>query len=541
MGTAIACGFCGTNVPLRGALPGALYRCPACGQMIPVPQSPGAVDLIDRPAALPAVRRGGLSPVNRGTPERSPKLVSPAPCATSLHQSGQVRMLLFAAVGATALMFTIAAIWFASESRIVPKLQTADPIDDQPPETIATQVSIQTTPAGAQVLIDDNEAGTAPKNLSLTGRHTITARLAGYEDASTEIDTAEPTAVVTLVLKPKPARYTLRISPPDATVNLTPLIARISGVGTERLVEVEVPDGKRSVRLQVSLTGYTPLERVLTPQPGEVYTFDLTLAPVVTTINASATPSEAKLTLVSRGAQVESPGATDRSVWKITIADREHYRTENPRSPDTLEYRWSLDGYEDKTVTIRPIMFGTSQTETSRLKPNAPVQPPADDSLPDGWRDISESRSTATMAVITVEKDGTARTVGPFRVTSTGNRAGKETLEFNWPGSLWFMADGGSRGLKVHGTKKLMELRGGSIYEFDADRKPHVVSGQKYSVWISSDIQSPIYSGKSDTSAIRRELPAQQLVRLISIYHDGINNWRQVQTKDGVKGWMRGR
>jgi len=122
--------------------------------------------------------------------------------------------------------------------------------------------------------------------------------------------------------------------------------------------------------LRVALAGYTPLERTLTPKPGEATTLDLSLVrekPVVTTIHASATPVEAKLTLISRGAEVDPPGRGGRHVWKITITDPERYRKENPESPETLRYRWSLPIFTWILLPSRIIGLGSEDAHSQHL------------------------------------------------------------------------------------------------------------------------------------------------------------------------------
>lgn len=157
---------------------------------------------------------------------------------------------------------------------------------------------VLTSPSGASIYVNGQYRGTAPSaglNLSLApGTYTISARLSGYEEATTTI-TLNPgeTRSVTLTLVPIVRKGTLNIytDPVGASIYLN---GRYVGVAGSAGLRLEV-DANVVHRIVASMPDYEDASVEVQLSPNETRTIRLTLEPIVKvgTVSINSSPSNA--------------------------------------------------------------------------------------------------------------------------------------------------------------------------------------------------------------------------------------------------------
>jgi len=143
--------------------------------------------------------------------------------------------------------------------------------------------------------------------------------------------------------------------------------------------------------------------------------------------------------------------------------------------------------------------------------------------------------------VIVVEEDGTIATKFPGQFAGTVSdkdlqRGRLPSPTWDTPGTLWFMAEGGTRGVRYRGTV----LHEGKIYRFDHRNRPVPTEEGTYSVWISFDQPTSIYPRSDRTADPVAQVPAQEKVQLLFASASGREGWHRVRTAQGLEGWVSG-
>ncbi len=156
-------------------------------------------------------------------------------------------------------------------------------IDAQPP---APPVSfrVETTPAGAEILVGGESRGTSPASVeAAAGEVTIVARLEGHREATSTITLADGQAPVRMTLEALPYQLEVVTTPPGATV-------RAGGRSTTTPGRLVLPRPTREVRVQASLSGYTSASTNVAPTAFTA-TPDAMVARVELTLVAAPAPT----------------------------------------------------------------------------------------------------------------------------------------------------------------------------------------------------------------------------------------------------------
>ncbi len=154
-------------------------------------------------------------------------------------------------------------------------------------------IRVETTPAGASVLIDDQAKGTAPATISglTTGSHDVVAELKGYDSAGQRVtlSDAQPSAVVSLSLpaaKTAMGEADILSRPAGATVFMDGL-----KVGQTPLRGFRLRTGTR--RFKLTTEGFLNHIEFLKVEEGSPARLDARLVPLASVAPLSAPPSEA--------------------------------------------------------------------------------------------------------------------------------------------------------------------------------------------------------------------------------------------------------
>ena len=212
--------------------------------------------------------------------------------------------------------------------------------------------AFESTPPGADILVDDDVVGTTPMVVELmAGRHSVALRKAGYKHWSSEYtahagdDETVPNVMLivadgTASIRSQPAGANVRIN--DAYRGQTPL-------------DLVLAPGA-DYRLELSRAGYEKVSRRFAIVPENDMLLNLRLAPVVGTINLLAEPAGAQLTIDGAPRALPTTGSL-----RLSLPAKEH----------TL--RLSLEGYApyEAVVTPRP---GLAQQLIVNLKTEAEAE-----------------------------------------------------------------------------------------------------------------------------------------------------------------------
>jgi hypothetical protein len=339
---------------------------------------------------------------------------------------------------------------------------------------------------------------------------TLVAVLHGYDDEKVEIDLSGAAQEVTLKLTPKPALYSLKVDP-RAHVKVTGEGAVLTGQGDRRTVEVRRPDGKHDVTVTASLAGHHEDEQQLRPQPGETKVLSLRPKPKPAVFTIEVEPAEAAVRVTGQGTRVTGEGR------------RREVVVDSPQEGLAVRVTATHDGYEplSQNVTGGP---GSSQSLKFRLKRSTV------------WRTLPDTDYASRM-IVWVDRDGTITTGAPGMVFSSVVGSREANADFDPPGSIWFMAEGGSRGERHRGT----ELAEGKIYRFDSKRKPIPTDEDEYSVWISFEREAMVYEKKVVDQVPLARIPVGQRARLLLASKDLKNGWHRIRTTEGLEGWVQGK
>ena len=204
-----------------------------------------------------------------------------------------------------------------------------------------TLMCIQTDPPGATIRANTQRLGITPLDVSVRrGRSVLIAELDGYLPARETLQVTGKTKVVSLTLKPKPARCTVVTQPTTARLTLLGGGANISGTGQERAIEFDVPDGRRAYRIRASLAGHADLEQEIRPLPGQHATITFTFPAVYT---VAVKPREAQITVVGTGVDIFGSGENRSIVFN------------HPDSLRSFRLVASLEGHVDLEQQLIPV------------------------------------------------------------------------------------------------------------------------------------------------------------------------------------------
>ncbi|HEY3397492.1 MAG TPA: PEGA domain-containing protein [Armatimonadota bacterium] len=155
-------------------------------------------------------------------------------------------------------------------------------------------VRLISQPEGALISWDGEDVGKSPAALPkvAVGTHTVTLRLAGYDDLTQDLD---------VPFGDKPAEFTLPLVKLVGTLKITslPAGAQITVAGKARgAAPVELADlAPGDYEVTATLDGYRPAKRILTVKARESATVAMDLARQVGVINIKTVPAGAKITL----------------------------------------------------------------------------------------------------------------------------------------------------------------------------------------------------------------------------------------------------
>lgn len=211
---------------------------------------------------------------------------------------------------------------------------------------VATELRIDTVPAGATIAVDGIELKT-PSPITLPnpppGEHLVVARLPGHREARQTVVVPDNESMATkLELEPIPGLLLLHSSPPGADV-------QIDGTdkGRTPLFLTDVPQGTRRVRF--SLTGYAAKEMEVAIEGRTPRRLEAALASDSATLVLASTPSGADVTLNGVAA-----GKTPCTIERVKPGEA------------TLEIR--LGGHVPEVRTLR-LSAGQKQEVTASLAP----------------------------------------------------------------------------------------------------------------------------------------------------------------------------
>lgn len=212
---------------------------------------------------------------------------------------------------------------------------------------VAGRIAVSSDPAGAGVTLDGRPAGRAPLALDAGGGvHEVRLALEGHAPAvrRVEITHDAPEAEVEAALAPVSATAVLALSPPGGDL-------AVDGAAVDPAAAAQglplAPGTPHAVRY--AAPGHAPREAELTLGPGERRTVEISLDPVLGTVEVRSEPP----------AEVSVNGAP---------AGETPLRLELPASPQ--EIRLSREGFRAVTRTLTPDPART-QTVDAALRPEA--------------------------------------------------------------------------------------------------------------------------------------------------------------------------
>jgi len=235
-----------------------------------------------------------------------------------------------------------------------------------PATAVSGGLTVETSPAGADVLVDGQKRGVSPLTLSVApGAHTVAVRL-GESERSVPVTVAAGGTVahyIELSTAPPPAPLAVQ---GGISVVTTPPGARVSVDGQARgvspLTIADLPAGEHRVAVE---SGAARAARVVSVQPGAT-------AAVVFSLAGDGSPLAGWLTVTSpfevqvmEGTEVVGVSATSRI---MLTAGRHEVRLVNP----SLEYSQSA------RIDISPGQVTTFRVEAPRVGINVNARPWAD-------------------------------------------------------------------------------------------------------------------------------------------------------------------
>jgi len=203
------------------------------------------------------------------------------------------------------------------------------------------------------------------------------------EETPTAKETPQPSG-------PSPAHFLVKVSPPEATIEVSGDGATVSGQGETRTITVEQPDGKSEIVIRATLAGYGPFERRLWPRPGIRLDIPVRLELLPAVFHLQISPPEASLEVTGDRAtaagqhEARAPmfgqgvGATNRpgaqlevGGGKVTVSGQGGTRTitvDRPDGKSEIVIRVTMPDHQpfEKRLRTRP---GVTEQLTIHLKP----------------------------------------------------------------------------------------------------------------------------------------------------------------------------
>jgi len=501
-------------------LAGRRFRCSACGEVLTVP-SLGL--LVGGPIPRPAKNAGGrttTSPLVKTPLVRGINKSESFPTRARNKSWRNWRWIACVAV-VFALVISIAIV-FKSGLRTAPEYVEEGSKEYLPEKSVGTRVIIRSSPAGARLKVDGKDAGTAPVELTLQGRGNILAELAGYEDRKVEYESSRVTRDMSLTLNPKPARYNVTLSPPEAELSVEGTDAKVADKVGFRIVEISAPDGKRSFTLRASLKGYKEAQQSVVPTPGDLKTITFRLTPISATYTVLVDPPEARLTVMKGKGTLSGTGRERR----LVVSD--------PQGGPSVVLLASLKWHDDVERTIQ-VLAGANETLAINLV-RINKGPPQKAKRLDGDVTLAVVRHSEAEDRLLFDRHQKIAPYAPYKLASgvAFGEDGKMKLPVDSPGSAWLVAEGGV-------TWKGVKLEGGKIYQFNENHRPQLEGKSNMSVWISFDQDQEVSSTKNGNGELVYILPSNEKIQLLlpSKRPDG---WHLVRLGGGQKleGWIKG-
>ena len=192
------------------------------------------------------------------------------------------------------------------------------------------EISINSLPDGARVLVDGIESGTTPATLEvLEGQRELQVMKSGYKHWLSTISVQAQVAqtLPDILLVKSDGRLQISSTPEGASVTLA---GRYQG---QTPLSVKMPPGEDH-SLLVTRAGYKPISRTIALAPDEDATLDLTLKAITGTIRVAASPAGARLFVND-----EPRGNANQT---LTLTARKH------------RIRIALEGYAEFESTVVP-------------------------------------------------------------------------------------------------------------------------------------------------------------------------------------------
>ncbi len=249
---------------------------------------------------------------------------------------------------------------------------------------------VESTPSGAEVLVDGVNQGVAPLHVDGldAGLHQVVVRLAGYEEGRESIR-VEGGEVRTLRLALEPLPFgTLRVeSEPDGAQVLVDGMRR----GATPLLLEKVAEGSRLVRVEQE--GYEPVERRAEVKRLEETRLKVVLSPAVGGLRVTSDPSGARVSLAGRRKSTTPMEAGDLV-------------------PGRYKVRVTLDGFRDweRSVLVEAGKTTGVHAALSPLEAGLRVE-----SEPPGARVTVDGRDRGTTPVQVKDLDAGVRRVSVSR------------------------------------------------------------------------------------------------------------------------------
>jgi len=158
------------------------------------------------------------------------------------------------------------------------------------------EISLQSDPAGASVLVDGKSVGTTPVSIKLSqGDHDLEVQAERFKSWHTRLAVVanQPQELETIRLQPADGNLSIRTKPAGAQVMIGKTFAGQT--------PLELPlTANETHRIHVSKAGYEKAERTVKLLSEESKTLSLTLKPMLGVINFVVTPADAKLSVDGR-------------------------------------------------------------------------------------------------------------------------------------------------------------------------------------------------------------------------------------------------
>src|SRR5690606_7625269 len=189
-------------------------------------------------------------------------------------------------------------------------------------------VDFASSPPGATVSIDGIDSGLTPLSTELLeGEHEVVIKLAAHKawTGTVAVSARQDQSLAPVTLEPADGLVLLRSTPSNANVT-------VDGVFQGQTpLELALTPG-REHSLSFFLHGHEEATRRLTPSAAQESTVNVTLAPILSTVEIAATPADAELFVNG-----ESRGNANQSIELLAASQ-------------TLEVR--RDGYVPYTTTF---------------------------------------------------------------------------------------------------------------------------------------------------------------------------------------------